>query len=53
MVIIGYHYQVFIAGKDSKSKERVADIIRGCGFSPVDKGSLTAAREIEDIPGIN
>ena len=24
---------------------------RGCGFSPVDMGALTAARDIEDIPG--
>ena len=43
--------QVFIAGDHASSKERVADLIRGCGFTPVDKGALPAAREIEDIPG--
>jgi len=42
--------QVFIAGDNSGAKERVQDIIRGCGFTPVDLGALTAARTIEDIP---
>jgi len=42
--------QVFIAGDSIAAKSRVSDIIRGCGFTPVDLGALTAARTIEDIP---
>ncbi|XP_048366209.1 metalloreductase STEAP4 [Sphaerodactylus townsendi] len=42
--------QVFVCGNDSKSKERVMDIVRSLGLTPLDKGSLLAAKEIEDYP---
>ena len=40
--------QVFIAGDNVGAKTRVSDIVRGCGFTPVDLGALTAARSIEE-----
>ncbi|KAL8176279.1 UNVERIFIED_CONTAM: Metalloreductase steap4 [Gekko kuhli] len=42
--------QVFVAGNDSKAKEKVIDIVRSLGLTPLDKGSLLAAKEIEDYP---
>ncbi|XP_066484611.1 metalloreductase STEAP4 [Tiliqua scincoides] len=42
--------QVFVCGNDSKSKEKVMDIIRSLGLTPLDKGSLLAAKEIENYP---
>ncbi|KAF7245855.1 Metalloreductase STEAP4, partial [Varanus komodoensis] len=42
--------QVFICGDDSKSKEKVMDIVRSLGLTPLDKGSLLAAKEIENYP---
>ncbi|XP_060104448.1 metalloreductase STEAP4 [Heteronotia binoei] len=42
--------QVFVCGNDSKSKEKVMDIVRSLGLTPLDKGSLLAAKEIEDYP---
>nr|XP_056713950.1 metalloreductase STEAP4 [Euleptes europaea] len=42
--------QVFVCGNDSKSKEKVMDIVRSLGLTPLDKGSLLVAKEIEDYP---
>ncbi|XP_042331121.1 metalloreductase STEAP4 [Sceloporus undulatus] len=42
--------QVFVCGNDNKSKEKVMEIVRSLGLTPVDKGSLLAAKEIEDYP---
>ncbi|XP_038611756.1 metalloreductase STEAP4 [Tachyglossus aculeatus] len=42
--------QVFVCGDDSKSKQRVMDIVRTLGLTPLDQGSLSAAKEIEDYP---
>ncbi|XP_063003640.1 metalloreductase STEAP4-like isoform X1 [Elgaria multicarinata webbii] len=42
--------QVFICGDDSKSKEKVMEIVRSLGLTPLDKGSLLAAKEIENYP---
>ncbi|XP_054847388.1 metalloreductase STEAP4 isoform X2 [Eublepharis macularius] len=42
--------QVFVCGNDSKSKEKVMDIVRSLGLTPLDKGSLLATKEIEDYP---
>jgi len=42
--------QVFIAGDCLEGKEKVGSLVRGAGFVPVDLGSLSAARTIEDIP---
>ncbi|XP_007531980.2 metalloreductase STEAP4 [Erinaceus europaeus] len=42
--------QVFICGNHSKAKQRVMDIVRTLGLSPLDQGSLMAANEIENYP---
>lgn len=42
--------QVFICGNDSKAKQRVMDIVRTLGLTPLDRGSLMAAKEIENYP---
>ncbi|XP_061443653.1 metalloreductase STEAP4 [Rhineura floridana] len=42
--------QVFVCGDDSKSKEKVMEIVRSLGLTPLDKGSLLAATEIENYP---
>ncbi|ELV09903.1 Metalloreductase STEAP4 [Tupaia chinensis] len=42
--------QVFVCGNDRKAKQRVMDIVRGLGLTPLDKGSLMAASEIENYP---
>ncbi|XP_077159678.1 metalloreductase STEAP4 [Paroedura picta] len=42
--------QVFVCGNDGRSKEKVMDIVRSLGLTPLDKGSLLAAKEIEDYP---
>jgi predicted dinucleotide-binding enzyme len=42
--------EVFYAGDVHAAKEEVSGLIKSLGFSPVDKGNLRAAREIEDIP---
>ncbi len=47
--IVIVSFQVFIAGDSIAAKSRVSDIIRGCGFTPVDLGALTAARTIEEF----
>ncbi|OWK06712.1 hypothetical protein Celaphus_00012122 [Cervus elaphus hippelaphus] len=42
--------QVLICGNDSKAKQRVMDVVRSLGLTPLDKGSLVAANEIENYP---
>ncbi|KAG8504289.1 Metalloreductase STEAP4 [Galemys pyrenaicus] len=42
--------QIFVCGNDSKTKQRVMDIIRSIGLTPLDQGSLMAANEIENYP---
>ena len=42
--------EVFYAGDVHAAKEEVSALIRSLGFTPVDKGALRNAREIEDIP---
>lgn len=42
--------EVYIAGNDSEAKTKVAAVVRGCGFTPVDWGMIKASRDIEDIP---
>uniref|UniRef100_A0A8C8RXP2 STEAP4 metalloreductase n=1 Tax=Pelusios castaneus TaxID=367368 RepID=A0A8C8RXP2_9SAUR len=42
--------QVFVCGDDNKAKQRVMDIVRTLGLTPVDQGSLLAAKEIENYP---
>lgn len=42
--------QVLVCGNDSKAKEKVMEIVRSLGLTPLDKGSLLATKEIEDYP---
>ncbi|XP_030406361.1 metalloreductase STEAP4 [Gopherus evgoodei] len=42
--------QVFVCGDDNKAKQMVMDIVRTLGLTPLDQGSLLAAREIENYP---
>ncbi|XP_015666676.1 metalloreductase STEAP4 [Protobothrops mucrosquamatus] len=42
--------QVFICGDDRKAKEKVMEIVRSLGLTPLDKGSLLASKEIENYP---
>jgi len=42
--------EVFYAGDVHAAKEEVSYLIRSLGFTPVDRGALRNAREIEDIP---
>nr|XP_056717470.1 metalloreductase STEAP3 [Euleptes europaea] len=42
--------QVFICSDNQEAKCAVAEMSHMLGFTPVDMGSLTAAREIENIP---
>uniref|UniRef100_A0A8C4V8P8 STEAP4 metalloreductase n=1 Tax=Falco tinnunculus TaxID=100819 RepID=A0A8C4V8P8_FALTI len=42
--------QVFVCGDDMEAKQRVMDIVRALGLTPLDKGSLLAAQEIENYP---
>ncbi|XP_034258239.1 metalloreductase STEAP4 [Pantherophis guttatus] len=42
--------QVFICGDDRKAKEKVIEIVRSLGLTPLDKGSLLASKEIENYP---
>ena len=41
---------MFVCGNDRKAKQRVMDIVRTLGLIPLDKGSLMAAKEIENYP---
>merc|ERR1712193_245264 len=42
--------EVFYAGDVHSAKEEVNVLIRFLGFTPIDRGALRNAREIEDIP---
>ncbi|XP_015709007.1 metalloreductase STEAP4 [Coturnix japonica] len=42
--------QVFVCGDDTEAKQMVMDIVRALGLTPLDQGSLLAAREIENYP---
>ncbi|NXX78132.1 STEA4 Metalloreductase, partial [Urocolius indicus] len=42
--------QVFVCGDDMEAKQKVMDIARALGLTPLDKGSLLAAQEIENYP---
>ncbi|XP_043930927.1 metalloreductase STEAP3 [Protopterus annectens] len=42
--------QVLISGDTHEAKSKVIQIARAMGFIPLDMGSLSAAREIENIP---
>ncbi|XP_004647823.1 metalloreductase STEAP4 isoform X1 [Octodon degus] len=42
--------QVFVCGNDTKAKHRVMDIVLTLGLTPLDQGSLLAAKEIENYP---
>ncbi|XP_053121928.1 metalloreductase STEAP4 isoform X2 [Hemicordylus capensis] len=42
--------QVFVCGDDCNSKEKVMGMVRSLGLTPLDKGSLLAAKEIENYP---
>ncbi|XP_018007479.1 metalloreductase STEAP4 [Hyalella azteca] len=42
--------EVFIAGNDPDAKAAVSQVVRACGFTPVDWGTIKAARDIEDVP---
>ncbi|XP_026699497.1 metalloreductase STEAP4 [Athene cunicularia] len=42
--------QVFVCGDDMEAKQRVMDIVRALGLTPLDQGTLLAAQEIENYP---
>ncbi|XP_064410840.1 metalloreductase STEAP4 isoform X1 [Latimeria chalumnae] len=42
--------QVLVCGKDNEAKQLVMDIARGIGLTPLDQGSLIAAKELENYP---
>ncbi|XP_078519743.1 metalloreductase STEAP4-like [Lissotriton helveticus] len=42
--------QVFVCGHDSKSKQMVMEIVRTLGLTPLDQGSLVAAKDVENYP---
>merc|ERR1719219_173219 len=42
--------EVFYAGDVHSAKEEVSGLIRTLGFTPIDRGALRNARQIEDIP---
>ncbi|XP_029444684.1 metalloreductase STEAP4-like [Rhinatrema bivittatum] len=42
--------QVFVCGDDHKSKQMVIDIVRALGLTPLDQGTLLAAKEVENYP---
>ncbi|XP_035020096.1 metalloreductase STEAP4 [Hippoglossus stenolepis] len=42
--------QVYLCGNSAEAKEAVAEAATKLGFTVLDRGSLTAARELEDFP---
>lgn len=42
--------QVYLCGNNAEAKQAVADVAAKLGLAVLDRGSLTAARELEDIP---
>ncbi|XP_026172757.1 metalloreductase STEAP4 [Mastacembelus armatus] len=42
--------QVYLCGNSAEAKEAVAEVATKLGFTVLDKGSLSSARELEDFP---
>lgn len=42
--------QVYLCGNSAEAKQAVAEVATKLGFTVLDRGSLTAARELEDFP---
>jgi len=42
--------QVFLCGNSAEGKQAVAEVSTKLGLTVLDKGSLSAARELEDFP---
>ncbi|XP_064022987.1 metalloreductase STEAP4 [Pogoniulus pusillus] len=42
--------QVFVCGDDAEAKRMVMELVRALGLTPLDQGSLLAARQIENYP---
>lgn len=42
--------QVYLCGNSAEAKQAVAEVATKLGFTALDRGSLTAARELEDFP---
>ncbi|XP_063602514.1 metalloreductase STEAP4-like [Penaeus indicus] len=42
--------EVPICGNDSRARAKVSELTRDLGLTPVDRGALRNAREVEDIP---
>lgn len=42
--------QVYLCGNDAEAKQAVAEVATKLGFTALDKGSLSAAGELEDFP---
>ncbi|XP_030226022.1 metalloreductase STEAP4 isoform X3 [Gadus morhua] len=44
------HRQVFLCGDKAEAKQKVRELATRLGLSVLDRGSLSAAREVEDFP---
>lgn len=42
--------QVYLCGNSAEAKETVSEVATKLGLTVLDRGSLTAARELEDFP---
>ncbi|XP_054636862.1 metalloreductase STEAP4-like isoform X2 [Dunckerocampus dactyliophorus] len=42
--------QVYLCGNSAEAKQAVAEVVTKMGLTVLDRGSLSAARELEDIP---
>ena len=47
---VSFILQVYICGDSAEAKQMVADLSTRLGLSVVDRGSLSASRELEDFP---
>lgn len=47
--VAGQTLDVFIAGDDQESKNKVAQFVKDAGMRPVDAGPLSRARQIEEM----
>lgn len=45
-----FMFQVYLCGNNAEAKQAVVDVATKLGLAVLDRGSLTAARELEDIP---
>lgn len=43
-------FQVYLCGSSTEAKQAVSEVATKLGLSVLDRGSLTAARELEDFP---